>query len=118
MRKHNYGGCGCGQRRSCGCGRRGNEIVHPTRERVVHCCSEEVVRHVHPVHTTVVNHHRIRNEHVYPHTTSEVDSIEEYDVGRRDGNVLGTRDYCGRTRGRRRGYGCRRHGRRRRGCFW
>lgn len=106
------------RRRHCGCDRRGKEIVYPTKEKVVHRCSEEVVRHVHPVHTTVVNHHRVRNEHVYPHSRSEVDSIEEYDVGRRrrrrgNDNVLGTSDCCNRNR--RRHCGCRR---RRRGCFW
>lgn len=64
----------------CGCQRPVREIVHPVKENVVHCCTEETVCHVHPSHTTVVNHHLIRNEHVYPHTTSHRNTVNEVDV--------------------------------------
>ncbi|HLS59704.1 MAG TPA: CotD family spore coat protein, partial [Virgibacillus sp.] len=33
-----------------------------------------------PSHTTVVNHHLIKNKHVFPHTTSEKDTVESVDV--------------------------------------
>lgn len=63
------------RRPNCGC-----QIVHPVKENVVHCCSEETVQHVHPSHTTVVNHHLIKNEHVYPHSTSFENTVNEIDV--------------------------------------
>lgn len=56
---------------NCGCKK---TIVHPVKEDVVNCCTEETVQHVHPVHTTLKNHHLVKNEHVYPHSTS----VENY----------------------------------------
>lgn len=38
-------------------------IVHPPRNRYVHTSSESVVNHIHPVHTTYINHHVIKNHH-------------------------------------------------------
>ncbi len=64
---------------NCGCPT--NQVVHPTQENVVHQCSEETVQHIHPSHTTVVNHHLIKNQHVYPHSTSvqnTVNSVDEF----------------------------------------
>ncbi|WP_040982311.1 CotD family spore coat protein [Oceanobacillus jeddahense] len=40
-------------------------IVHPTKHQYVHTSSESVVNHIHPVHTTYVNHHMIKNQHPY-----------------------------------------------------
>ena len=68
-------------RGNCGCPRR---IVHPTRHKCVHRCTENVVEHVHPVHTTVVNHHLERNRHVFPHSTSvknDPKCVDEYGGG-------------------------------------
>lgn len=45
-------------------------IVDPVMNNVQHTYSEEVIEHIHPVHTTVVNHHKVKNVHAYPHTTS------------------------------------------------
>ncbi|WP_170937517.1 CotD family spore coat protein [Terribacillus saccharophilus] len=45
-------------------------IVDPVINNVEHTYSEEVIEHIHPVHTTVVNHHKVKNVHAYPHTTS------------------------------------------------
>ncbi|MGM8366049.1 spore coat protein [Virgibacillus sp. W0181] len=56
------------------------EIVYPVKENMVHCCSEETVKHVHPTHTTVMNHHLIKNEHVYPQTTSYGNTVNEVNV--------------------------------------
>ncbi|WP_188456335.1 spore coat protein [Virgibacillus oceani] len=62
--------------RNCGCPRR---IVHPVRQNVVDCCTEDVVEHVHPSHTTVRNHHLTRNRHVYPHSTSVQNTFNSVD---------------------------------------
>lgn|SRR5690625_3638554 len=56
------------------------EIVYPVQNNVVHKCTEEVVKHIHPMHTTVVNHHLIKNEHLYPHTTSVENTFDEVDM--------------------------------------
>lgn len=56
------------------------KIVYPTQENVVKTYSEEMVKHIHPIHTTVVNCHTIKNKHVYPHTTSYENVVNEVDV--------------------------------------
>lgn len=75
------------------------EIVYPTKEEVVKTYSEETVKHIHPVHTTVVNCHTIKNEHLYPHTTSYENVVNEVDDG--SGNsVAGVTDDYGQGYGR------------------
>lgn len=70
------------------------KIVYPTEEKVVKTYSEETVKHIHPIHTTVVNCHTIKNEHLYPHTTSYENVVNEVDVN--DGNsVAGVTDGFG-----------------------
>lgn len=64
-----------------GCHKPVKQIVHPTKHNVVHCCTEETIKHVHPSHTTVCNHHLIKNEHVFPHSTSVKNSCKEVNVG-------------------------------------
>ena len=66
-------------RRNCGCGKP-KTVVHPVNENVVHCCSEETVKHIHPSHTTVKNHHLVKNVHVFPHSTSVANTFNEVDV--------------------------------------
>lgn len=44
--------------------------VYPTKVNNVHTCSESTVKHIHPSHTNVINHHTIKNVHEYPHSTS------------------------------------------------
>ncbi|HLT54898.1 MAG TPA: spore coat protein [Bacillota bacterium] len=58
-RRHHGPHCGCPK---C--------IVHPVKHNTVHTCSESEVLHVHPSHTTVVNHHLVKNQHIFPHSTS------------------------------------------------
>jgi len=56
-------------------------IVYPVKENVVHKCTEETVEHIHPSHTTVMNHHLVKNKHFYPHSTSvqnTYNSVDEY----------------------------------------
>lgn len=87
--------------KECGC-KNTNEIVYPVRENVEHICSEETVRHIHPSHTTVVNHHTIRNEHFYPETRSYEREVNETNVhgvqDRRDNDVRGA-SFSERDRG-------------------
>lgn len=76
-------------RPNCGCQGSVNKIVHPVRENVVNCCTEETVQHIHPSHTTIRNHHLIRNEHFHPHTTSTENFVNEIDVQGDAGNQVG-----------------------------
>ena len=76
MRNRRRSHCGC-PRPNCGCPK---TIVSPVQENVVHCCTEETVQHVHPSHTTVMNHHLVKNEHFYPHTTSTENTFQSIDV--------------------------------------
>lgn len=75
---------------NCGCQKPTNEIVYPVKNEVVDCYSEETVKHVHPSHTTVKNHHTIKNEHVYPHTTSVENIVNNVDInnGRPNNNQV------------------------------
>ena len=45
-------------------------IVYPTKYNCVNQYSESTVNHVHPSHTTVMNHHTVKNNHLFPHSTS------------------------------------------------
>lgn len=67
--------CHC-PRPNCGC----KEIIYPVKQNVVNTCSEETVKHVHPSHTTVVNHHLVKNEHIFPHSTSFENTFNQVDV--------------------------------------
>jgi len=56
-------------------------IVYPVKENVVHKCTEETVEHIHPSHTTVMNHHLVKNKHFFPHSTSvenTYNSVDEF----------------------------------------
>lgn len=76
MRNNRRPRCGC-PRPNCGCQ---SPIIHPVKENVVHCCTEETVKHIHPSHTTVMNHHLVKNEHVFPHSTSVQNTFSEVNV--------------------------------------
>jgi spore coat protein D len=45
-------------------------IVHPTKCCVKNTCSETVVPHIHPQHTTTVNHEFYKHQHYFPQTQS------------------------------------------------
>ncbi|WP_420490833.1 CotD family spore coat protein, partial [Neobacillus drentensis] len=45
-------------------------VIHPTKQIVNHTFSTTVVPHIHPVHTTTVNHHMYQHKHYCPHTAS------------------------------------------------
>jgi|SRR5690625_2447064 len=89
----------CGCRGKCRC-HEVKDVVYPMEKDVKKTYSEETVRHIHPSHTTVVNHHTVRNEHFYPHSTSYENRVREVDVRASDegpiGDVGGVRDFNGR----------------------
>lgn len=66
-------------RRNCGCGCQQSPIIHPTKHNCVHHCTESVVEHIHPSHTTVMNHHVVKNKHVFPHSTSVKNTCSNVD---------------------------------------
>lgn len=70
----------CACMKPCNCQKPVKEVIHPVKEDVVHKCTEETVKHIHPSHTTVVNHHLVKNEHLFPHTTSQVNTFDEVNV--------------------------------------
>ncbi|MEW9675717.1 CotD family spore coat protein [Lentibacillus sp. L22] len=63
--RHFGNNCGCPPRR----------VVHPTKCNRIDCCTENVIEHIHPSHTTVVNHHLERHRHVFPHSTSHENTM-------------------------------------------
>ncbi|AEH47688.1 CotD family spore coat protein [Parageobacillus thermoglucosidasius] len=50
-------------------------IVHPPRCCVQHHFQATVVPHIHPSHTTHVNHHFFQHQHYFPHTESVVNQV-------------------------------------------
>lgn len=54
--------------------------VHPTKVNNVHTCSESTVKHIHPSHTNVINHHTVKNVHEYPHSTSYQNVTNSVDI--------------------------------------
>ncbi|MED1468005.1 CotD family spore coat protein [Bacillus salipaludis] len=45
-------------------------VIHPTTNIVNHTFSSTVVPHIHPVHTTTVNHHMYQHKHYCPESAS------------------------------------------------
>ncbi|MGM0921588.1 MAG: CotD family spore coat protein [Bacillota bacterium] len=58
-------------------------IVHPTKCCVQHTFSTTVVPHIHPTHTTVVNHQNFQHKHYFPQTQSMVNqaSNQQFNCG-------------------------------------
>lgn len=50
-------------------------VVHPTQQVVNHTFSTTVVPHIHPVHTTTVNHHMYQHKHYCPQTASCAEEV-------------------------------------------
>jgi spore coat protein D len=50
-------------------------IVHPTKCCTNHNFSNTVVPHIHPAHTTTVNHHMYQHKHYFPQTQSVVSDV-------------------------------------------
>lgn len=64
----------------CGCPKCREQIIYPTKHQNINKYSESVVEHVHPSHTTVTNHHLVKNKHLYPHSTSFQNTCNSVDV--------------------------------------
>ncbi|MGG4088986.1 CotD family spore coat protein [Bacillus licheniformis] len=45
-------------------------IIYPTNHCQTHTFSKTIVPHIHPQHTTNVNHQHFKHVHQYPHTYS------------------------------------------------
>ncbi|RLQ95145.1 CotD family spore coat protein [Falsibacillus albus] len=50
-------------------------IVHPTKCCVNHTYSTVEVPHIHPTHTTTVNHTMFQHKHYFPQTQSAVSDV-------------------------------------------
>lgn len=50
-------------------------VVHPTKCCVNHTFSNNVVPHIHPQHTTTVNHINYEHQHFFPQTQSVVNEV-------------------------------------------
>jgi spore coat protein D len=50
-------------------------VIHPTQQIVNHTFSTTVVPHIHPVHTTTVNHHMFEHKHYCPQTASCAEEV-------------------------------------------
>ena len=50
-------------------------VIHPTQQIVNHTFSTTVVPHIHPVHTTTVNHHMYQHKHYCPQTASCAEEV-------------------------------------------
>ncbi|WNS73983.1 spore coat protein [Bacillus sp. DTU_2020_1000418_1_SI_GHA_SEK_038] len=49
--------------------------VSPTKCCVNHTFQNTIVPHIHPSHTTTVNHHNFQHVHSFPHTQSVVNEV-------------------------------------------
>lgn len=53
-------------------------IVHPTKCCEHHTFSNTIVPHIHPQHTTSVNHQHYEHVHYFPHSYSNYDPVTEH----------------------------------------
>ncbi|MEQ6377685.1 CotD family spore coat protein [Bacillaceae bacterium S4-13-56] len=56
------------------------KVVYPTKYCVNNNFTYEEVDHIHPTHTTVVNHHHVENKHFFPYSNSVVNTGSESSV--------------------------------------
>ena len=66
-------------------------IVHPTKCCTNHSCQNYVVPHIHPSHTTNINHEFYAHQHYYPHTESFANEVnhQHFNAGPGPGPVPG-----------------------------
>ncbi|MGJ7909416.1 CotD family spore coat protein [Neobacillus sp. LXY-1] len=50
-------------------------VIHPTTNFVNHTFSTTVVPHIHPIHTTTINHHLYQHKHYCPQTASCAEEV-------------------------------------------
>ena len=64
-------------------------IVHPTKCCTNHSYQNYVVPHIHPSHTTNVNHEFYAHQHYYPHTESFANEVSHQHFNAGPGPVPG-----------------------------
>lgn len=66
-------------------------IVHPTKCCTKHTFSNVVQPHIHPSHTTIVNHTNVQNQHYFPQTQSVANQVtnQNFNMGPGPGQVAG-----------------------------
>ncbi|RSK51892.1 CotD family spore coat protein [Bacillus canaveralius] len=62
-------------------------IVHPTKCCVKHNFMNNVVPHIHPTHTTTVNHLNYQHQHYFPQTQSFVNDVSNQQFYHPPGSV-------------------------------
>lgn len=50
-------------------------VIHPTKCCTNHTCSNNIVPHIHPSHTTNVHHEHFQHNHYFPQTQSNVTDV-------------------------------------------
>lgn len=50
-------------------------VIHPTKCCTNHTCSNNIVPHIHPTHTTNVHHEHFQHNHYFPQTQSTVTDV-------------------------------------------
>ncbi|MCL6570777.1 MAG: spore coat protein [Bacillus sp. (in: Bacteria)] len=50
-------------------------VIHPTKQIVNNTYSTTIVPHIHPVHTTTVNHHMYQHKHYCPQSASCTEEV-------------------------------------------
>lgn len=65
-------------------------IVSPTKCCVNHTFQNNIVPHIHPSHTTTVNHVNFQHVHSFPHTQSVVNEVTNQQFVAGPGPVPGT----------------------------
>ncbi|WP_416826700.1 CotD family spore coat protein [Ectobacillus polymachus] len=55
-------------------------VVHPTKHCVTNTFSTTVVPHIHPTHSTLINHQMIQNQHYFPQTQSAYNTVQQTNV--------------------------------------
>ncbi|WP_236560886.1 CotD family spore coat protein [Pontibacillus sp. HMF3514] len=81
-------------RRMCGCGPRPQMVspaqqkVYPTKQCVKHNFFQQEVDHIHPTHTTNVNHVNVLNKHFFPQSQSDVTQVSQQNVNMGPGSQV------------------------------
>ncbi|MDQ0213647.1 spore coat protein D [Oikeobacillus pervagus] len=55
-------------------------VVHPTKCCVNHTNQQFIVPHIHPTHTTNINHQMYQHQHHFPQTQSFVNNVQHQHV--------------------------------------
>lgn len=70
-------------------------VIHPTKCCVNHTFSNNIVPHIHPSHTTTVNHVNFQHQHYFPHSQSQVTQVTHQHFAAPPGQVPPFAGGCG-----------------------